>query len=66
MEHIIPTAEFNKLDQDKQNDIIWAVGKMVRFAREGFIGNIQINYFKGGISNVNNTFSDKPEHRIKQ
>ena len=62
---VLKSAEFEKLGKDKQNDIIWAVAKMIRFAKEEFIGNIQFNYFKGGITNANNSFSDKPEHRVK-
>jgi len=51
------------LPPDKVNDILWAVSKMIRFAKEEFIGNVQFNFYKGGITNANNSYSDKPEHR---
>lgn len=53
------------LDKNKSDDIKWAVAKLIRFAKEEFIGNVQFNYFKGSITNANNTFSDKPEYRVK-
>ena len=59
-------SDFDALDQDKKADIIWAADKLIRFAKQEFIGNIQFNYFRGSITNANNSFSDKPEHRVKQ
>ena len=40
-------------------DIKWVLEKIIDCAKAGFTGNLQINYFKGGVSNINKTESIK-------
>ena len=41
--------------------IAWLIDYIKRLIADKFTGNIQINFFKGGISNINKNESIKPE-----
>ena len=41
-------------------DIKWVLEEIIDCAKTIFTGNLQINYFKGGVSNINKTESIKP------
>ena len=41
------------LEQKGKCSLSWALMKVKDAVEEGFTGNMQINFFKGGISNIN-------------
>ena len=50
---------------ENMKDIKWVLMEIIDCAKAGFTGNLQINYFKGGVSNINKTESIKKPNEDK-
>ena len=46
-------------------DIKWVLEEIIDCAKTSFTGNLQINYFKGGVSNINKMESIKKPNEDK-
>ena len=50
---------------ENMKDIKWVLEEIIDCAKTSFTGNLQINYFKGGVSNINKTESIKKPNEDK-
>ena len=46
-------------------DIDWVVNLIRELASGGYTGKLEVNFFKGGVSNINKTESIKPQSERK-
>jgi len=46
-------------------DIEWVIDMIKKLSGEGYTGKVEVNFFEGGVSNINKTESIKPQSERK-